>query len=32
VSVYITNAGDVRRIVELFRLNYERPWRASGSP
>ena len=30
VSVYIANADDVPRIVELFRLNYERPWRISG--
>ncbi len=26
VSVYITGATDVPRVIELFRLNYERPW------
>ena len=26
VSYYIHDAGDVARVVELFRLNYERPW------
>jgi hypothetical protein len=27
VSVYITDASDVARVVDLFRLNYDRPWR-----
>lgn len=26
VSVYITDESDVLRIVELFRMNYDRPW------
>jgi hypothetical protein len=26
VSHYIHDAGDVARVVELFRLSYERPW------
>src|SRR5579862_9708629 len=26
VSYYIHDASDVSRVVELFRLNYERPW------
>ena len=26
VSYYIRNENDVNPIVELFRLNYERPW------
>jgi len=26
VSVYITGAADVPRVIELFRMNYERPW------
>jgi Luciferase len=29
VSVYITAESDVARIVELFRMNYERPWASS---
>ena len=29
VSCYIQNVTDVPRVVELFRLNYDRPW-ASG--
>jgi hypothetical protein len=28
VSVPIRGAQDVETVVELFRLNYERPWRA----
>src|SRR6478609_5773759 len=32
VSVFIRDPTDVAGVVELFRLNYERPWsRASGS-
>jgi hypothetical protein len=31
VSCYIRDAGDVARVVSLFRLNYERPWTAAGS-
>jgi hypothetical protein len=30
VSRRIQGVGDVRSVVELFRLNYERPW--SGRP
>jgi Luciferase len=26
VSYYIRGESDVQRVVELFRLNYERPW------
>ena len=26
VSVFIRDASDVRRVIALFRLNYERPW------
>jgi Luciferase len=26
VSFYIRNEGDVTAVVDLFRLNYERPW------
>ena len=26
VSVYIAGATDVPRVIELFRMNYERPW------
>ena len=29
VSVYITGERDVPNVVQLFRLNYERPWRQS---
>ena len=28
VSVYITGAQDVAAIVDLFRMNYDRPWLA----
>jgi Family of unknown function (DUF5519) len=28
VSYFIQNADDVARVVTLFRLNYERPWRS----
>ena len=31
VSCYIRDSGDVARVVELFRLNYERPWFARTS-
>lgn len=31
VSFYIKDSEDVDRAIELFRLNYERPWRA-GAP
>ena len=27
VSVHITGERDVPRIIELFRMNYDRPWR-----
>ena len=30
VSVYIRSDADVDRVVELFRLNYERPWATSN--
>jgi hypothetical protein len=26
VSYYIRDAGDVLHVVDLFRLNYDRPW------
>jgi hypothetical protein len=26
VSYYIRDAGDVPHVVDLFRLNYDRPW------
>ena len=26
ISRYICDTGDVAQVVELFRLNYERPW------
>ena len=26
ISCYIRNSGDVAQVLELFRLNYERPW------
>jgi hypothetical protein len=29
VSYHIHDASDIGRVVELFRLNYERPWLAS---
>ena len=32
VSYFIQNADDVARVVALFRLNYERPWRDSKVP
>ena len=31
VSVYITGEQDVAAVVDLFRLNYERPWLAPAS-
>ncbi len=31
VSVFIRNESDVPRVVELFRLNYDRPWVAGSS-
>ena len=31
VSFYITGEQDVPAIVDLFRLNYERPWLAPAS-
>ena len=31
VSVRIRDASDVQFVIELFRLNYERPWLASGT-
>ena len=31
VSYYIKNADDVPRVVALFRLNYERPWKLEDS-
>jgi hypothetical protein len=30
VSYYLRDAADVARVVALFRLNYERPWRDDG--
>lgn len=30
VSYYIHDVADVGRVVALFRLNYERPWRSSA--
>src|SRR5260221_670947 len=30
VSVFIRDQADVARVLELFRLNYERPW-SNGS-
>lgn len=32
VSFYIHDARDVARVVQLFRMNYERPWVGTGSP
>ena len=32
VSVFISNETDVPRIVELFRMNYERPWAGALIP
>jgi len=29
VSLWIRGAGDVGAAIELFRLNYERPWQSS---
>jgi hypothetical protein len=31
VSVYIAGEGDVARVIDLFRMNYERPWRRGNS-
>ncbi len=31
VSVPIRSEDDVAHIVKLFRMNYERPWKAAGS-
>lgn len=31
VSVRIRDASDIGSVIELFRLNYERPWLASTS-
>jgi luciferase-like monooxygenase len=28
VTFYIRDAGDIARAIDLFRLNYDRPWRA----
>lgn len=30
VNVRIRDASDVTSVIELFRLNYERPWLAAG--
>jgi hypothetical protein len=30
VSYYIHDVTDIPRVVALFRLNYERPWRSSA--
>jgi hypothetical protein len=32
VSVWIRNDADVETAIELFRLNYERPWLATPTP
>ena len=32
VSVHITDERDVSRVVELFRMNYDRPWRRAEPP
>ena len=32
VSYFIQSADDIARVVALFRLNYERPWRNSNVP
>ena len=29
VSVFVREQADVERVVELFRLNYDRPWATS---
>ena len=29
ISYHIRNADDVARVIDLFRLNYERPWSRS---
>jgi len=29
VSVFVRDDADVDRVVELFRLNYDRPWATS---
>jgi hypothetical protein len=31
VSVFIRDESDVARVIDLFRLNYERPWAARSS-
>ena len=31
VSFFIRDASDVERVIDLFRLNYERPWVEQGS-
>jgi hypothetical protein len=31
VSVRIRDASDLQFVIDLFRLNYERPWLASGT-
>ena len=31
VSLWIRGAGDVGAAIELFRLNYERPWMTGGA-
>jgi hypothetical protein len=32
VSYFITSADDIARVIGLFRLNYERPWKREGCP
>lgn len=32
VSYFIRDRSDIAPIVELFRLNYERPWRNAAAP
>ena len=32
VSYHIHDAGDVARVIALFRLNYERPWLTEQRP
>ena len=31
VSVWLHREADASRVIELFRLNYERPWLVGGS-
>jgi len=31
VSVHIRSASDVATVIELFRLNYERPWTTANA-